>query len=112
MTEQTYPAARAVAAAVEAHFARHLEEARAQGVQALAPKPGAETIETMIDAAFWASLRREEDHLPTISLVYLPPEEATVGNQLAVSYMEHLHPVTVGSVDATPLLDPANERLR
>ena len=24
--------------------------------------------------------------------------------------MEELYPVTVGSVDATPLLDPANER--
>jgi hypothetical protein len=76
MTEQTYPAARAVAGAVEAHFARHLGEARAQGIGSLAPAPDAETIETMIDAAFWASLRREEDHLPTISLVYLPPEQA------------------------------------
>lgn len=45
-------------------------------------------------------------------LAYLPPEEAVLGNELAVSYMEELYPVTVGSVDATPLLDPANERLR
>ena len=45
-------------------------------------------------------------------LAYLPPEEATIGNELAVSYMEELYPVTVGSVDATPLLDPSNERLR
>jgi glycine cleavage system aminomethyltransferase T len=45
-------------------------------------------------------------------LAYLPPEEAHIGNELAVSYMEELYPVTVGSVDATPLFDPANERLR
>ncbi|GAA1779608.1 FAD-dependent oxidoreductase [Nocardioides hankookensis] len=45
-------------------------------------------------------------------LAYLPPAEASIGNQLAVSYMEELYPVTVGSVDATALLDPANERLR
>ncbi len=45
-------------------------------------------------------------------LAYLPPEEATIGNELAVSYMEELYPVTVASVDATPLLDPANERIR
>lgn len=45
-------------------------------------------------------------------LAYLPPEEAVLGNELAVSYMEELYPVTVGSVDATPLFDPANERLR
>jgi glycine cleavage system aminomethyltransferase T/glycine/D-amino acid oxidase-like deaminating enzyme len=47
-----------------------------------------------------------------VLMAYLPPDEATVGNQLAVSYMEQLYPVTVGSVDATPLLDPANERIR
>jgi glycine cleavage system aminomethyltransferase T len=47
-----------------------------------------------------------------VLMAYLPPEEATLGNQLAVSYMEELYPVTVGSVDATPLLDPANERIR
>jgi hypothetical protein len=45
-------------------------------------------------------------------MAYLPPEEAVIGNELAVSYMEELYPVTVGSVDATPLLDPTNERIR
>jgi glycine cleavage system aminomethyltransferase T len=45
-------------------------------------------------------------------MAYLPPEEARIGNELAVSYMEELYPVTVGSVDATALFDPANERIR
>lgn len=45
-------------------------------------------------------------------MAYLPPAEATMGNQLAVSYMEELYPVTVVSIDATPVFDPANERLR
>ena len=45
-------------------------------------------------------------------MAYLPPDQATVGNELAVSYMEELYPVTVGSVDATALLDPGNERIR
>ena len=45
-------------------------------------------------------------------LAYLPPEQAVVGTGLAVSYMEELYPVTVGSVDATGLFDPANERMR
>jgi glycine cleavage system aminomethyltransferase T len=47
-----------------------------------------------------------------VLLAYLPPDEAVIGNQLAVSYMEELYPVTVGSIDATPLLDPTNERIR
>jgi glycine cleavage system aminomethyltransferase T len=47
-----------------------------------------------------------------VLLAYLPVDEARIGNELAVSYMEELYPVTVGSIDATPLLDPHNERIR
>jgi glycine cleavage system aminomethyltransferase T len=45
-------------------------------------------------------------------MAYLPPDQATVDNQLAVSYMEELYPVSVVSADATPVFDPANERIR
>ena len=45
-------------------------------------------------------------------MAYLPTSEARVGNELAVSYMEELYPVTVVSADATPVLDPENARLR
>jgi glycine cleavage system aminomethyltransferase T/glycine/D-amino acid oxidase-like deaminating enzyme len=45
-------------------------------------------------------------------MTYLPPEQAVVGTELAVSYMEELYPVTVAAADATPLFDPANERIR
>jgi len=47
-----------------------------------------------------------------VLMAYLPPDQAVVGNQLAVSYMEELYPVTVGSADATPLFDPGNERIK
>ena len=47
-----------------------------------------------------------------VLLAYLPPDQATVGNQLAVSYMEEFYPVTVASADATSLFDPGNERVR
>ncbi len=47
-----------------------------------------------------------------VLLAYLPPDQAHLGNGLAVSYMEQLYPVTVASVDATALLDPGNERIR
>ncbi len=47
-----------------------------------------------------------------VLLAYLPPEQAVIGTRLAVSYMEELYPVTVGSVDATPLFDPDNLRIR
>src|SRR5918998_4118571 len=73
-----YPAAREVAEAVEAHFARRAEAARAAGKEGLAPQPDAATVEAVIDAAFWASLRREEGRPPQISLAYLPPEQAVL----------------------------------
>jgi glycine cleavage system aminomethyltransferase T/glycine/D-amino acid oxidase-like deaminating enzyme len=47
-----------------------------------------------------------------VLMAYLPPDQAVVGNQLAVSYMEELYPVTVGSIDATPLFDPSNDRIK
>src|SRR3989442_3851697 len=74
--EATYHAARAVAATVEAHFGRHLAEARQRGERELAHAPTARAIETMIDATFWASFRPEEGRFPKISLAFLPPEQA------------------------------------
>jgi hypothetical protein len=76
MTEPGYPAARIVAPKVEAHFAQHAAEARRRGRPGRVKEPDAETIEAIIDAAFWASLRREESYVPKISLVLLPPEAA------------------------------------
>jgi hypothetical protein len=76
MTETAYTAARAVAATAQAHFARHLAAARQHGWQELALQPDAPTIEAITDAAFWASLRREEGYSPKISLAFLSPEQA------------------------------------
>lgn len=70
-----YPAARNVAPKIADHFARHQAAYRATaGVPV--PDVDAAAIETMIDAAFWASLRREEGRSPTISLAFVPPSLA------------------------------------
>jgi hypothetical protein len=75
MTSPTYPAARLVADAVQRHFARHIDAAgRGNGAELEAPPSPA--ISAIIDAAFWASLRREEGQAPRISLAFLPPERA------------------------------------
>lgn len=66
----TYRAAQTVAPAIEAHFAKHLSAARARGEQHLAPEPDAQTVEQIIDAAFWASLRKEEGNEPKITLAF------------------------------------------
>jgi len=74
--EPTYQAARAVAKTVEAHFARHIAAARERGEKDLAKEPKAQTIEAIVDATFWASLRREEGNSPKVSLAFLPPAQA------------------------------------
>ena len=98
-----YRAARAVAPTVEAHFARHLVATRLRDAELeLAPAPDAQTIETIIDAAFWASLRREEGRSPKISLAFLPRQQA--GQPLVFE-----QPLTLTPYNLTKLA-PAVER--
>jgi hypothetical protein len=100
MTEPVYTQPRAVAATVQEHFAHHIAAARGQ--QALAPQPDVPTIEALIAAAFWASLRREEGYFPKISFAYLPPEQA--GQPLLFERLLPLTPVALAR------LAPAVER--
>ena len=72
----TYQAAHAASAAIEEHFTVLLAVALQRGDMDLAPAPPREVIEAIIDAAFWASLRKEEGREPKISLAYLPSELA------------------------------------
>ncbi|WP_241897011.1 GcvT family protein, partial [Brevibacterium epidermidis] len=47
-----------------------------------------------------------------VLMAFLPPAEAVLGNRLQVVYMEEFYPVTVASIDSTPLFDPDNECIR
>ena len=75
MTQPTYAVARTVADAVQGHFARHIHAARAGNGEGVKVPPTA-AISSIIDAAFWASLRREEGQAPKISLAFLSPDHA------------------------------------
>jgi DNA integrity scanning protein DisA with diadenylate cyclase activity len=75
ITNPTYKAAIIASAAIETHFASQLANAAARGEKNLAPEPDKRIIATMIDTAFWASLRKEEGRSPKISLAFLPPEK-------------------------------------
>jgi Probable sensor domain DACNV len=101
-TLRFYPAARLVAPRIHEHFAAHLEAARGRGAVSEACLPDVAAIEEIIDAAFWASLRREEDYVPRISLAFLPP-----GDTAHTLTFEHGLPL-----DATALtrVSPAVER--
>src|SRR6267378_3187704 len=97
MDRLAYPPAQSVATTVEQHFRRHIERT---GLKS--EVPDAPTIERIINAAFWASLRREEGREPTISLAYLPPEAA--GTALFVERPLPLDPANLTK------LSPAVER--
>src|SRR5205085_5103644 len=60
------------------------------------------TIEALIAAAFWASLRREESYFPKISFALLPPEQA--GQPLTFERSLPLTPIALAR------LAPAVER--
>ena len=74
MTAPSYPTAKLAAPIVHAHFAKHLGAARSRGRDPIAALPTPDVIERMINATFWASLRREEGYVPKISMAFLPPE--------------------------------------
>jgi len=74
--EPTYKAARLVSGAIEKHFAGQLATAAERGEANLAPEPSKHTIESIIDTAFWTSLRKEEGRSPKISMAFLPPRQS------------------------------------
>ena len=78
MTYGAYPAGRSVAERVREHFVRHVEAAQRDqdgAVSVIAAPPAVDALETLIDVAFWTSLRREEGYVPIISLALLSPDE-------------------------------------
>ncbi len=74
MTEPAYPAARAAATQIRDHLARHLSTVSPGQGASSAAMPDIAAIEAIIEAAFWASLRREEGYVPRISLAFVAPE--------------------------------------
>jgi hypothetical protein len=73
--ETSFPAARTIAPLIRAHFSTHIDDAAARG-QTTAEVPPIDAIEAMIEAAFWASLRREEGYIPKVSLAFLSADRA------------------------------------
>ena len=75
MTQPAYAVARMVAPTVAEHLQLHraalpLHDPLRPPLELL---PDARAIESIVDAAFWASVRREEGYIPKISLAFLRP---------------------------------------
>lgn len=89
----TYQAAKIVAPKIEAIFAQHLQDGKESGEDDLAPLPEARFVEHILDATFWASLRKEEGHPTKISLAFVSPEQA--GNPLLLKHYLPLNPAAL-----------------
>jgi hypothetical protein len=89
----TYQAAKVIAPEIEAIFAKHLQSAEESGEVDLAPLPVANLVESILDATFWASLRKEEGHSTKISVAFVEPEQA--GNPLLLKHRLPLNPNTL-----------------
>lgn len=70
-----YTLAKIAAPQIAAHLAQHRAGIVAAERSPEYLLPTTATLETLLDAAFWASLRREEGYVPKISLAYLPATE-------------------------------------
>lgn len=77
MNGPAYLAAQTVAPKLQTYFARHLDDALQHGQTHLAALPDVTTIQRVIEAAFWASLRHEEGYSPQISLAFVAREQTT-----------------------------------
>ena len=77
MAEPRYQSAREIAPRIHAHFAQLRASSGVADTGSTPIVPSLDDIEAVIDAAFWASLRREENYLPRISLALMPPSQST-----------------------------------
>ena len=89
----TYRPARIIARMAHEYIARHREQVRKTSHRTVASVATVDAIEAVIDAAFRASLRREEGYIPRLSLAILSPEDA--GHTLM---FEEALPLTPGSL--------------
>jgi hypothetical protein len=75
VTTTPYPAAAVVAPRIRDYFLRHTATAPAGEGEAAAAVPDVAVLESLINAAFWTSLRKEEGFVPKMSLAYVPPND-------------------------------------
>ncbi len=84
MIQPTYAAARLAADRIHRYLATHSIPAQFSA-ERVASLPDATTLAALIDAAFWASLRREESYIPRVSLAFVAPGQVNDAVAFAIS---------------------------
>jgi hypothetical protein len=100
---RAYPAARTVSQRVLEHLRRRAAASpQVRNAEIVANLPPVDVIEAIVEAGFWASLRREEGRTPLLSLAFVSAEQARHALVLE-------HPVRLAPEPLTRLA-PAVER--
>jgi hypothetical protein len=102
-----YPAAAVVAPRIRDYFLRHIAATPASRDGNDAPVPDVTVSESLINVAFWTSLRREEGFVPKMSLAYVPP--TTDGHAMRFEQPMPLTPHTMAKV--APVVERAGIHL-
>jgi glycine cleavage system aminomethyltransferase T/glycine/D-amino acid oxidase-like deaminating enzyme len=106
------PAAVMCALTVEDHTSREGVKRYMLGHEPILSRDGAALVDSRGRHSYVTSAGSGPSLGAYILMGYVPPEQAVIATELSVLYLGERYPVTVRSVDSTPLLDPGNALVR
>src|SRR5438105_9986044 len=106
------PAAILCTLTVDDHQSKSGEKRYMLGREPILTRAGKRTVDRKGRGSYVTSAGAGPSAGKHILMAYLTLEEAVVGNQLLVEYMDARYPVTGAVAGATPLFDPENARIR
>jgi glycine cleavage system aminomethyltransferase T/glycine/D-amino acid oxidase-like deaminating enzyme len=109
---ESEPAAVMCALTVDDHTSRDGVKRYMLGHEPILSRDGAPLVDAKGRRSYVTSAGSGPSLGAYILMGYLPPEQAVIGTELSVLYFGERYPVTVASVDSTPLLDPDNALVR
>jgi glycine cleavage system aminomethyltransferase T/glycine/D-amino acid oxidase-like deaminating enzyme len=109
---ESEPAALMCALTVDDHSSRDGTQRYMLGHEPILTRDGAPLTDARGRRSYVTSAGSGPSVGAYILMAYLPPEQAVIGAELSVLYLGERYPVTVASVDSTPLLDPDNALIR
>jgi len=98
--------------AVEDHTSKSGQKRYMLGREPILSKKGEPLVDAKGRRSYVTSAGAGPSFGKHILMAYLPPEQANVGEELLVEYLDEHYPVTVRTNDATPVFDPENARVR
>jgi glycine cleavage system aminomethyltransferase T/glycine/D-amino acid oxidase-like deaminating enzyme len=109
---ESEPAALMCTLTVDDHRSRDGTKRYMLGNEPILTRDGARLVDARGRTSYVTSAGSGPSLGAYILMAYLPPEHAVLGGELSVLYLGERYPVTVASIDSTPLFDADNSRIR